>query len=106
MGRSESEEKNREAAVARSNFGIRRVLGSLLGALILILTLSAAASADLIFCPPGSAAGECTGQTGLATDFEDELLYVADTSNNRVGVFEADGSFTMAFGWDVVASGP
>jgi hypothetical protein len=72
----------------------------------LALILSAGASADLTFCPPGSGAGQCNEQSGVASDFESGRLYVADTANNRIDVFEADGAFVFAFGWGVDAAAP
>jgi hypothetical protein len=76
--------------------------------LALVLLLRApTANAATEFCPPGSGAGECgTGadvnsQRGLAVDYETGRLYVADRGNNRVDVFEEDGTFVFAFGWGV-----
>jgi hypothetical protein len=73
---------------------------------ILLLALPTVASADLRFCPPGSGAGQCSEQSGVATDFETERVYVADRGNNRIDVFEADGTFLFAFGWKVNATVP
>jgi NHL repeat len=80
-----------------------------LGALAL-LCWAPSASADLEFCPPGEAAGQCAAPEGLnslrglALDFESGRLYVADRGNNRVDVFkEKPGGteFLFAFGWGV-----
>jgi hypothetical protein len=43
---------------------------------------------------------------GLAVDYETGRLYVADANNNRVDVFEEDGTFLFAFGWRVNATTP
>jgi NHL repeat-containing protein len=59
------------------------------------------AVADISFCPTGSGAGQCREADGVATDFETGHVYVADTGNNRIDVFEADGKFVMVFGWGV-----
>ena len=67
----------------------------------LFFALAPAASADLTFCPPGSGAGQCQQPEGVATDFETGRVYIADQGNNRIDVFESDGSFVMAFGWGV-----
>jgi DNA-binding beta-propeller fold protein YncE len=78
------------------------------GALILALclVLPAGASADTSFCAPGSSAGQCNEQSGVASDFESGRLYVADSGNNRIDVFEANGEFLFAFGWRVNAAAP
>jgi hypothetical protein len=57
--------------------------------------------ADIDFCASGSGAGQCEGSAGVATDFETGRVYVADSGNDRIDVFEADGRFVMAFGWGV-----
>lgn len=71
---------------------------------ILLIALSAGASADISFCPPGSGAGQCEGPQGpqgVAVDPSNGHLYVADKGNNRVDVFDSAGSFLFAFGWGV-----
>jgi hypothetical protein len=73
---------------------------------LLLLALPAGAQADLRFCPPGSGAGQCSEQSGVATDYETEHVYVADKGNNRIDVFEANGTFLFAFGWKVNATVP
>jgi hypothetical protein len=68
---------------------------------LLVLTLPASASAQLAICAPGTGAGKCDSPEGLAVDREKGLLYVADTGNNRIDVFQSNGSFVMGFGWGV-----
>ena len=80
---------------------LKRATLALLAAAALFFALVPAASADLTFCPPGSGAGQCERPHGIAVDTETGRLYVADQSNNRVDVFESDGTFRMAFGWGV-----
>jgi NHL repeat len=77
-----------------------------LAALAAVFALAPSASADLAFCAPGEGAGQCSGAGGVAVDFESGRLYVADTGNNRVDVFEANGDFIFAFGWEVNAEAP
>jgi sugar lactone lactonase YvrE len=43
---------------------------------------------------------------GIAVDQDTGVVYVTDASNNRVSVYEGDGTFLRSFGWDVVQSGP
>ncbi|MET0307056.1 MAG: hypothetical protein ABW196_12640 [Solirubrobacterales bacterium] len=71
----------------------------------LYLLLASPATADQTICGPGSGAGECAGPAGVAVDREEGLLYVADNGNHRVDVFEVDGTFLRAFGWDVAPDG-
>lgn len=67
-----------------------------------LLAFAPVASADIVF---GGTQGPGAGQTdeprAIAIDREAGLLYVADRKNNRIDVFEADGSFLRAFGWGV-----
>ena len=68
---------------------------------------------------PGSGAGQLSidvknpngstkirGANGVAVDQQTGDVYVADTGNHRVVKYAEDGSFLLAFGADVVASGP
>ncbi len=57
----------------------------------------ASASADLSFCPPGSAIGQCERPQGVAVNAETGRIYVADSGNNRVDIFETDGSPVSSF---------
>lgn len=51
---------------------------------------------------PGSAAGQLSEPRAVAVDETDDLLYVADTANDRIAVFDAtSGVFIKAFGWGV-----
>ncbi len=54
----------------------------------------------------GAGAGQCANPQGIATDFETERVFVADADNNRVDVFNVDGSFEYAFGWGVDTGDP
>ncbi len=65
-----------------------------------------AASADITFCPSGgSGAGQCESPVALAVDEASGEVYVCDAGNNRVDVFDEDGGFLRAFGWDVAPEG-
>jgi len=69
-----------------------------------------ASTPRLIGSGPGSGAGELSlvagnaneAGSGVAVDDETHDVYVADTGNNRVDEFEADGTFLRAWGWGVV----
>jgi DNA-binding beta-propeller fold protein YncE len=82
-------------------------VGSVLFAMFALAFLAAApvASADSTICTAGSAAGECQFPNGVAVDYETGRLYVADTANNRVNVFDAEGKFVKTFGWGVTEGG-
>ncbi|HUC07977.1 MAG TPA: hypothetical protein VMR96_07790 [Solirubrobacterales bacterium] len=56
----------------------------------------------------GTAAGNgaLRRPTGIAVDQDTGFVYVNDTGNNRINVYEGDGTFLRSFGFDVVASGP
>ncbi|MEX1141491.1 MAG: hypothetical protein WD993_08635 [Thermoleophilaceae bacterium] len=54
------------------------------------------------FDGPRAVAVNATGAGGVAAG----TVYVADTVNRRIVVFDPDGSFNRAWGWDVVSSGP
>ncbi len=85
-----------QALTARAGLG--RASAWLLAALVAAIAFPGAASADLAFCPPGAGPSQCSGQSGVATDFESGRLYVADTANNRIEAFDSEGNFLFAFG--------
>jgi hypothetical protein len=71
-----------------------------------IALVSTAGAAEASVClVEGSGAGECSEPRGVATDSETGRLYVAERGNDRISVFEPDGEFVMAFGWDVNPGG-
>ena len=97
---------------------------ALFAALVVSLTLTAAASADVSFtkaygwgvsdgasqfetctstCQPGiegGGAGQFYDPAGVATDSSGDV-YVADDEAERIDEFSADGSFIQAYGWGV-----
>jgi DNA-binding beta-propeller fold protein YncE len=79
---------------------LRAAIIAAVGGLAALALLAAAPSApaDVTFCPPGPGAGQCKDPDGLASDFESGRVYIADAGNNRVDVFESDGTFLFAFG--------
>ena len=79
----------------------RVALALFAAALLALAALAPGASAATAFCPPGSGAGQCERPHGIAVDTETGRLYIADERNNRVDVFDSDGTFRMAFGWGV-----
>jgi hypothetical protein len=74
---------------------------SLLAAAILcVLPVSVFADAEI--GTSGSGAGQTLNPRDVAVDEDDDLLYVADTGNDRIAVFDAtSGAFIRAFGWGV-----
>ena len=66
-----------------------------------LLLLVPGASAAKVISEPGKGAGQTRSPSGLAVDFETGRLYVADTANSRIDVFDSTGSFERAFGWGV-----
>jgi DNA-binding beta-propeller fold protein YncE len=90
--------------------GYIAITTALLG-LLAILTLATAANAaapPLLrqFCPTGSVAGQCSIPRGMAVNPDTGDVYVADSGNRRIAEFDAWGTFTRAWGWDVVQAGP
>jgi List-Bact-rpt repeat protein/Big-like domain-containing protein/NHL repeat-containing protein len=101
----------------------RRIVAAL-AALVVSLTLTAAASADVSFtkaygwgvadgmsqfetcttsCPGGiygGGAGQFEYAAGVATDSSGDV-YVADSANQRIDEFSAAGAFIKAYGWGV-----
>lgn len=60
-------------------------------------------------CQAGTASGvggALSGPENIAIDQDTGALYVADTLNYRIDVYDGVGTFLRAFGWDVVESGP
>ncbi len=52
-------------------------------------------------CESGSAAGQCKGPRGIATDPVSGHLYVSDAFNHRMVELTAWGEFVKAWGWGV-----
>src|SRR5689334_14286356 len=86
---------------ARHRPRLQAVFAGLTVALSLALAAAPTTRADTTICSPGTGAGQCESPQGIATDFENGRLYVADQGNNRIDAFEANGSFALAFGWGV-----
>jgi sugar lactone lactonase YvrE len=72
------------------------------GALALLVALfifAPAASADKVISEAGVGLGQTNDPQGVAVDSVAKRLYVADTRNDRIEVFDADtGTFLQAFG--------
>jgi DNA-binding beta-propeller fold protein YncE len=80
-------------------------------ALFTLLASVSTASADLLVGSPGSGAGQYESPQGVAVDTSTAEpssghVYVADTGNSRVDVFDSSGAFLFAFGWKVNATTP
>lgn len=76
-------------------------LGLFLCAVAALLALPSVASADITFGPQGLGAGQLNNPEAIAVDNATGEVFVADTNNNRVSVFDEDGDFLRAFGWGV-----
>jgi DNA-binding beta-propeller fold protein YncE len=75
-------------------------------ALLSLLILVPAASADFVLGGPGTGAGQYERPRGVAVDTSNGHAYLADTENNRIDVFDESGAFLFAFGWKVNATSP
>jgi Tol biopolymer transport system component len=68
---------------------------------------AAPAGAATQFGSSGSGAGQFRQPWGVAVDqASGDDVYVADTGNKRIDVFEASGKFVMAWGWGVLNGAP
>lgn len=81
-------------------------------ALLSLLILAPAASADFVVGTPGAGAGQYEPPSssllgwGVSVDDSNGRAYLPDTENNRIDVFDSDGTFLFAFGWKVNATSP
>ncbi len=82
--------------------------GSSAGGNYEICTVAAECQAGISSGGNGTSAGngDLSRPGGLTVDQDSGQVYVVDEGNNRVNVYEGDGTFLRSFGWDVVASGP
>jgi DNA-binding beta-propeller fold protein YncE len=71
-----------------------------------LLAVASPASADSVIGSPGSGAGQYEGPRGVAVDNSNGHVYVADTGNSRIDVFDSADTFLFAFGWKVNATAP
>jgi hypothetical protein len=78
----------------------------MLAVALLLLVFAPAAGADLVVGSPGSGAGQYKNPGGVAVDASTGRVYVADTENDRIDVFDETGAFLFAFGWRVNATTP
>ena len=67
-------------------------------ALALLALAAAARAAEPTLCSYGSAAGQCTAPTSVATDFTSGRSYVVDVGNQRIDVFSSGGVSEGSFG--------
>ncbi|HEX3734847.1 MAG TPA: hypothetical protein VHU86_06785 [Solirubrobacterales bacterium] len=58
------------------------------------------------FGATGEAGGQLNTPRGTAVNQTSGNVYVADSANNRISVFNSSGTFLRAFGQDVIESGP
>jgi hypothetical protein len=95
----------------REEAAMKRALSTLAAAALALLVLAPTASADQVIGSVGSGAGQYEYPEDVAVDTstgdpESGRVYLADTGNNRVDVFDSSGAFLFAFGWNVNASAP
>jgi hypothetical protein len=76
------------------------VVAVLVGTLALLC--AASIHAEVLVGTSGTGAGQVLQPRGVAVDEESGLLYVVDSGNSRIDVFDADTqAFVKAFGWGV-----
>lgn len=76
-----------------------------LALLAVLAPLAAATAAERAITTAGEGNGQTSSPSGLAVDAETKQLYVADSGNHRIDVFDASGQFEMAWGWGVADGG-
>jgi DNA-binding beta-propeller fold protein YncE len=84
----------------------RRLVGLLIAVCALTLAFAAGSAQALqfpvsTFGSSGSGDGQFQTPAGVAIDQANGLVYVADSANARVEMFNASGQFILAFGWGV-----
>ena len=101
-GRREPRESGDALTVkVRGSWALRR-LAFFASLCALGLVFAPSASADVTFCEAkGSAAGQCSSPSSVAVDEGAGVVFVADTGNNRIDAFRANGTFLWAFGLGV-----
>ncbi|KAI6654807.1 hypothetical protein LOD99_2686 [Oopsacas minuta] len=57
-------------------------------------------------CPPGSKEGELNNPSGITTHPETSNIYITDSHNHRVQIFDPDGNFISTFHNDVIMHEP
>lgn len=88
----------------RSRLSLGTLLAVAIGLAALVFSATAGAAEKVeygSFGSSGSAAGQLRRPGGVAVDGSTGNVYVADTVNNRIDEFEAEGGFIRAFGWGV-----
>ncbi len=95
-----SASKDREHEIRGSGMS-KSTSTALVAVVLLLLAFAPGASAFKVIAELGEGDAQTRAPEGLAIDFETKRLYVADTGNNRVSIFDATGKFLKAFGWGV-----
>src|SRR5215207_2729817 len=65
---------------------------------VLLLGMASRAEAVVPFCTFGTLPGQCKEPGGVAVDRSLGRVYVVDRGNDRVNVFEENGSLLFSFG--------
>jgi hypothetical protein len=86
---------------------VKRALLASFAAACLFLVLASTAAAEqptevFAFGFAGEGAGQLQKPGGMSVDQSTGEVFVADTNNNRIDVFGAEGTFLRAWGWGVL----
>lgn len=81
--------------------GWKNAMAVAAAALAVLLAQASLAAADSVVGSVGEGAGQVREPGQLAVNESAGTLYVADSNNNRIDVFDAEGNFVKAFGWGV-----
>jgi 6-bladed beta-propeller len=80
------------------NFHIHRLALLVMATATLLLATAASATAEIPFCTAGSEPGQCIRPAGVAVNTTLGRVYVVDSGNDRVNVFDEEGNFISSFG--------
>ncbi len=93
--------RNGPAMESATRHGLPGVVLVGIFASLLLALAPGVASAVKVISEEGTVAGKTLEPRGLAVDSETGRLFVADTGNDRIDVFNEEGNFVSAFGWGV-----
>ncbi len=90
-----------KAVRSQTNRRMARTLGLAMLSLALLALVPPPAPADLTVGALGSGTGQYQQPADVAVDHSNGHIYLTDSGNRRIDVFDSAGNFLRAFGWGV-----